>query len=419
MIKKSLGILLALFVILAAAPAASAVTPTLSISGPTTVRAGNTITLSVYLNGTGIKGTQGSFTYDSSKLTYKSCGGTLSGWSFDIDGSAAGRVTFLGIDDSSTDKNINSKTKIFTLTFAVKSGLAAGTNIKVSSQGVNVSDGNKDISVAAASYSVNLAAPLSSNANLKSLSVSNAEISPVFSASTTSYTAAVPFDVSSLNVTAAAQDTGAAVNVSGTALAVGANTVTVTVTAPSGATKVYTISVTRAQDPNYVPGSNAKLKSLTPDAGILSPLFDPEVTEYAVYLPYENESVSISGEAQDDKAAGVAGAQATLELGGNRLKITVTAEDGTTMDYFVTVFRMERYEATSGTETTPEETTDTTEPTETAPAETTASGTTAGPTGDFIGNFKDIPFWIVVTVCVVCAMIGFGACFFIMRGKRE
>ena len=86
----------------------------------------------------------------------------------------------------------------------------------------------------------------SDNANLKSLSLSNGSLSPSFSASRTSYTATVANSVTQCKVYATASDSGAKVSVSGdSSLKVGKNTRTVTVTAPSGAQKTYTITITR------------------------------------------------------------------------------------------------------------------------------------------------------------------------------
>ena len=89
----------------------------------------------------------------------------------------------------------------------------------------------------------------SDNANLKSLSLSAGTLSPKFSASKTSYTAKVAKNVTECKIFAAAADRGAKVEVSGTsALNEGKNVRTVTVTAPGGAQKVYTITITRSDE---------------------------------------------------------------------------------------------------------------------------------------------------------------------------
>ena len=100
------------------------------------------------------------------------------------------------------------------------------------------------------------ATPLSSNADLRGLALSSGTLDPVFDGSQTSYTASAANSTSSLTVTASVY-TGAAVKINGAdassgvpsaelPLNVGANTITVEVTAQDGITqKTYTILVTR------------------------------------------------------------------------------------------------------------------------------------------------------------------------------
>lgn len=84
----------------------------------------------------------------------------------------------------------------------------------------------------------------SSNCNLKSLQISPGTLEPAFSPSTTSYSVQVDEDVTSMVVSAVAEDEKATTAVKGAGLIEpGANTVTVTVTAENGAVKVYTLSV--------------------------------------------------------------------------------------------------------------------------------------------------------------------------------
>ncbi|MBQ9232888.1 MAG: cadherin-like beta sandwich domain-containing protein, partial [Lachnospiraceae bacterium] len=84
----------------------------------------------------------------------------------------------------------------------------------------------------------------SSNCNLKSLQISPGTLEPAFSPSITSYYVQVDEDVTSMVVSAVAEDENAATAVRGAGLIEpGANTVTITVTAENGAVKVYTLSV--------------------------------------------------------------------------------------------------------------------------------------------------------------------------------
>lgn len=128
-----------------------------------------------------------------------------------------------------------------TLTFTT---IAAGSSpIRVSGAVYYM---NTDDAVGASATMTVSDASKSDNANLKSLSLSNGKLSPSFSASRTSYTATVANSVTQCRVYATASDSDAKVSVSGdSALKVGKNTRTVTVTAPSGAQKTYTITITR------------------------------------------------------------------------------------------------------------------------------------------------------------------------------
>jgi hypothetical protein len=89
----------------------------------------------------------------------------------------------------------------------------------------------------------------SSNANLKALVLSAGTLSPAFDPVVTNYTVSVANSVSSITVTGIPAESGAGLSAnSGAAqsLAVGANVITITVTAQNGAVKTYTVTVTRA-----------------------------------------------------------------------------------------------------------------------------------------------------------------------------
>lgn len=101
----------------------------------------------------------------------------------------------------------------------------------------------------------------SDNANLASASLSTGTLSPAFAAGTTSYTSTVSHDTNSLTFTPVVADSNAIVTVNGIAvssggatapiqLAVGNNVITTVVTAHTGTTKTYTITVTRLGAPH-------------------------------------------------------------------------------------------------------------------------------------------------------------------------
>jgi hypothetical protein len=135
--------------------------------------------------------------------------------------------------------------------------------------------GNSNGRSAPITLTVNVAAPApqppapSSDATLKSLTISPGALSLYFTPGVTSYTANVANSVPSVSVSATPTDANARVSVTGaTSLQVGANTITVTVTAEDGvATQTYTIVVTRAAADSSAAGGNSDSGSSAANTG--------------------------------------------------------------------------------------------------------------------------------------------------------
>ncbi len=371
----------------------SAASASASLTGPGTVRAGDTITLTFKLNGSGLFGASGTLSYDGNQLQLTGTKQVIAApWAVEWGGN--NMVAY----DNNLSSPINGSKDLFTVSFKVKD-VAAGTKITVSYQNVVASDGSADANVGTVSYSVTVAAPLSTNNALASLTVSNATISPAFNANTTSYTADVPFSVSKLDVTATAADSKAKVSINSPTLTPdGTTNVTVTVTAESGAKKTYTIKVHREQDPNYVASGNNDLSGITVDGFLLSPVFSADLTEYVVWLPYETESVSISGKAADGKASvQVVGGDQLAAGQDNPVQVICTAENGEKKTYTVVVKRAAAHDGSVDEKPT----TPTTEPTQT----TTTAGEVPGSTEPVAGG---VPWWLLLIVGAVCLGGGFG-----------
>lgn len=312
-----------------------------SFSGSGSVRAGDSVTVTFSVSGSNIQGITAVLHYDSSALTLT---GTrqLIGDSWSVDMSGGNLLAY----DQSLNNPISGSSAVLAVTFRVKSGVAAGTKVSATITDIVTSDGNSDQNLNDASWSASVASPPSGNANLSGLSCGSYALSPSFSAGTTEYSVTVPYDVSRLPLDYSAADGGANVSVSGNQLSVGVNTVVLTVTAANGASRRYTISVTRQPDPTATLSSDADLADLTPSEGKLTPAFAPNITEYAVYVPYETTKLSLSATAKDSKALGVTQPDAALKQGDNVLTVTCTAEDGTTRDYTVHVVRMPGFAGT-------------------------------------------------------------------------
>jgi len=103
----------------------------------------------------------------------------------------------------------------------------------------------------------------SMDADLATLTVSSGTLTPAFAADTASYTVMVPSAESTLTVTATAADPWATVEIAPAqpmTLSLGPNPATVTVTAESGAQKVYTVVITRLSPSDYLSPSIGAMK---------------------------------------------------------------------------------------------------------------------------------------------------------------
>ena len=84
---------------------------------------------------------------------------------------------------------------------------------------------------------------------------------------------------------------------------------------------------------------NSMLKSLAVSGYSLTPTFDIYETSYAVSVPNEVSSVSISATAVSSKATVSGAGTKSLNVGNNKFTITVKAGDGSTRTYNLTIVR--------------------------------------------------------------------------------
>ena len=195
-------------------------------------------------------------------------------------------------------------------------------------------------------------------------------LSPGFSSTVTTYTASVANAVHEITIVPEVNDSNATIaylNASDTALtdadlnetgfqvalAEGANTIKVKVTAEDGnTTDTYTVVVTRAATSNDATLSALALKDGS-TAITLSPGFSSMVTTYTALVanavdeitivPEVNES-NATYEIQDSGGTALAdaddmedGFQVSLDVGANTIEVEVTAEDTTTMETYTVV----------------------------------------------------------------------------------
>ncbi|MEJ8303877.1 cadherin-like beta sandwich domain-containing protein [Saccharibacillus sacchari] len=206
-------------------------------------------------------------------------------------------------------------------------------------------------------YTITVIRAASTNATLSALTISAGTLSPTFSSSITNYSSNVSNATTSTTITPTSTENTATITVNGTTttsgssttsipLAVGANTIQVTVTAEDGnTTKTYTITIVRQGS------SNNDLNNLTISAGTLSPVFAPGTTSYTTSVPNATTSVTVTPTLADNTAnvtvngsyvsSGSASGTIALSTGSNTISIVVTAQNNMTQTYTIQVTRLQ------------------------------------------------------------------------------
>ena len=218
-------------------------------------------------------------------------------------------------------------------------------------------------------YFVRITRPVltATDASLSSLAVADATIDPGFTSEGTAYTTTVNANVSVVTLDLETGDDAATVSVSPAdanpdadgwqiPVAVGANTVAITVTAGDiSTTRTYTLTVTR----NSLEMESPQLASLSVAGATLYPVFNEDTLSYAVVVGQDQAQATIAAASETegsqvtidptDQDTALEGHQVDLEAGRNTIAITVTATDGTTVrEYELTVFRTPAAANTAG-----------------------------------------------------------------------
>lgn len=293
-------------------------TPSISCSNEGIAPGGSTkCTVYVTVNSGGLKGIDAKVSV-SSGLTLSNLAAS-SGWN----GSASGNRILLYTDSKKTGK-------VSIASFNVKANSSVTASQTISLTNIGYSDENdNDLSGSSINKTLKI---YSSNNNLASLSLSNGTLTPSFSSNTTSYT--VTIDEASTVITATAQDSKAKVSGTGTKkINYGTNTFTIVVTAESGAKKTYTITVTRPDNRS----KDNTLKDLKVSNTDIT--FDKNKTSYSTVVENDTSTVNITATANDTKAKVSGTGTKTLKVGTNTFTIVVTAENGSTRKYTVTINR--------------------------------------------------------------------------------
>lgn len=194
---------------------------------------------------------------------------------------------------------------------------------------------------------------LSQDTRLLSLLPETGQLVPEFEPGILEYSLTVPYEVAAMTFSAQPAE-GASCRVNRKNLGAGgsATLFLLTVTAEDEESKrVYQVTVHRQEkeeEEKPTLSQDARLLSLTPEQGQLSPAFDPEVLEYRLTVPFEVTTMTFA--AQPAEGASYRVNRKNLGAGGSStlFTLTVTAEDGTAKRvYQVTVYRQEKAAAAS------------------------------------------------------------------------
>lgn len=204
-----------------------------SLSGGGTVEKGDSLTITLKYSGATFGSATARVTYDSSILEYSSCSGA--------EANGGGGTVILTMANGSGTESLSCKLKF-------KAAKAGSTTVSVSTTDVYNID-MEELTAGSASTTVTVkstADKASTNADLSAMAVSSGTLSPAFSPSVTSYKVKVPNSVTTCTISADKADSKSSISVTGSPnLKVGENVRKVTVTAESGKTKAYTITITR------------------------------------------------------------------------------------------------------------------------------------------------------------------------------
>ena len=166
-------------------------------------------------------------------------------------------------------------------------------------------------------------------AYLKTLRINEEGLNPDFNKDIFTYYFLTDKDISNLEITAIPENSNVIVNVTGnTNLKEGLNKIKIEVISEDKTSKnEYTINVTKTKN---LEDANTNLETLAIENQIISPEFDVNVTEYNVEVANNTESLNILAIPENRGAKVEISDYNKLEVGDNKIQITVTAPNNYT-----------------------------------------------------------------------------------------
>ena len=323
--KKIYTILL--FVLLMIPLKVSATGLSISLSCPSSAKAGATVSCTIKgdVSGGTLTGLNAKFSYGNGLIFSSFTPG--SGWS-----------NYYSSQSGFSIGNISGKSgsgiSFGTLKVTIPKSAIVNSSYSVTINSIDGSDsGGNSVTASGKTATIKV---LSGNNNLSSLKLSNGTIN--FSSGQTNYS--VTINSATTVVTATLADSSASF-VSGYGsrtinLSYGSNNYYIKVKAANGDVKTYTINITRPDGRS----TENTLKSLTVSNGKIS--FSPNTLEYSLNVAENVSSIKIDAVPSHSKASLVSGygsRTVNLNYGNNKVLVKVKAENGSEKTYTLNVFR--------------------------------------------------------------------------------
>lgn len=182
------------------------------------------------------------------------------------------------------------------------------------------------------------------NTNLSILRLNHEGISPEFQKDIKTYYFVTDKVIENLDVTAIPENSKATVTITGNRnLQMGNNIITITVEAEDKSnTSEYKIYVTRTANLEL---ANASLETLAIRQAALNPEFDSNMTEYKVEIPNDVSKIELLAIPQREGATVTISGSEEMQIGHNKIEVTVLAEDGiTSKKYYIDIYRLNETE---------------------------------------------------------------------------
>lgn len=178
-----------------------------------------------------------------------------------------------------------------------------------------------------------------SNALLKSLVLNEGTVNLEFKKDVFNYNVNIPYNITNILVVGTPEDETDTITVEGgTDLQVGENEIRIIVTGTNGKSNTYTLYVIRKDEEDTISSNNYLTDLIVKGKNIK---FDAKEHEYNITIKEKEKELNITAIPADESSVITVEGNENLKV-GSQIKITVTAEDGTSQAYYLNISGMKK-----------------------------------------------------------------------------